>query len=253
MLNSVSGVGTSYPPEVVLPRHDHSGASLSLVCAGEYLERIGRRSWRCELLSLFYKPPQIEHSNHVGAGGLQAVFIEIAPEAAESLLAELPRLAEVRCAQSPGARRLVRRVSERLAQHRRVEFACSEELLHTLLFAVLGEGSRRPSRDRGAWLSHVREFLHANYHRPLTLGEVAAIGGVHPVHLAQTFRATFGCTVRDYVRNLRLDAAKSALGDKTQTIAAIGLTEGFSDHAHFSRTFRARFGQTPSAYRRSLA
>ena len=253
MLDSIRAVVNRHRPEAVLPRHGHAGASLSLVFAGEYVERIGRRSWRCEPLSLLYKPPGVEHSNHVGAAGLQAVFVEIPPEVAESLIAELPRLAEVRCSRSPRARLLVRRVSERLAQRRTMDFGRREELLHALLFAVLGKGSRRPARDRGAWLSHVREFLHTNYHRPITLGEAAAIGGVHPVHLAQTFRATFGCTFRDYIRNIRLDAARSALGDQTQTIGTIGLAAGFADQAHFSRTFRAQFGQTPGAYRRSLA
>lgn len=226
---------------------------MSLVLDGHYIERVGRRSWHCAPLSVLYKPPQVDHSNHIGAKGLRALFLEIPPDQARALVAEAPNLADVRCADSPGMRILVRRVRDLVARHGTAHLAATEELLHRCMLGVLGDGSRRPGRDRNAWLTHVREFLHANYRRPLTLTEVAAVGGVHPVHLAQTFRKNFGCTFRDYLRALRLEAARAVLTDATRTIAEIGLGAGFADHAHFSRTFRARFGQTPTEYRRALA
>lgn len=242
-----------YRPDVVLPRHDHAGACLSLVCDGHYVERIGRRSWLCGPLSLHYKPPDLNHSNHIGGRGLQALFLEIPRDTALALMRELPGLSEARSAYSSATKALARRVSKLVAQHARTPFTVSDDFVHACLLAVLGEGSRRPGRDRGPWLTHVREFLRANCRRSLTLTQVAAIAGVHPVHLAQTFRRTFGCTFRDYLRSLRLDAALVDLKDETKTIGAIGLGAGFADHAHFSRTFRARFGQTPVEYRRSLA
>lgn len=250
---SVTAVLNTYPPAAVLPGHSHSGASLSLVFDGQYVERVGRRSWQCAPLSMFYKPPDVEHSNHIGGEGLQALFLEIPADLARSLITEVPTLAEVRCGQGRSAQALVRRVRELVAYSRTTSLALSEELLHACLFRVTDKGSRRPTRDRGVWLSHVRDFLHANYRSPLSLTDVAAVGGVHPVHLAQTFRRRFGCTFRDYVRALRLEAARTDLRDMTRTIGTIGLAAGFADHAHFTRTFRARFGQTPTEYRRSLA
>ncbi len=61
-LGSVRAVLNSYLPDVVLPRHGHSGATLSLVFDGHQVERVGRRSWQCAPLSVLYKPPQVEHS-----------------------------------------------------------------------------------------------------------------------------------------------------------------------------------------------
>lgn len=65
--------------------------------------------------------------------------------------------------------------------------------------------------------------------------------------LHRMFEADGG--VQAYIRNARLDAAKSALLAPIGNSRIVDIAErfGFSDSAHFSRLFRDRFGDTPSA------
>ena len=76
--------------------------------------------------------------------------------------------------------------------------------------------------------------------------------GVHPVTLARAFRRTFGCTIGEYLRRLRIERAAEQLATGTQPLAEIALAAGFADQSHFSNVFRRRVGMSPSAYRREV-
>jgi AraC family transcriptional regulator len=100
-------------------------------------------------------------------------------------------------------------------------------------------------------------MLHDRFAEQLTVAEVAAAVGVHPVHLARVFRLHYGMPVGGYVRGLRLDwaagrlAAADGADGADQNIAQIALLAGFYDQSHFTRAFKHRFGLTPRAYRRA--
>ena len=73
-----------------------------------------------------------------------------------------------------------------------------------------------------------------------------------PSHFAHRFRAVARVTPMRYVRDARLDHARSLLlatGARTSDVAA---RAGFESAAHFSREFKRRFGTPPSFYIRSL-
>ena len=63
---------------------------------------------------------------------------------------------------------------------------------------------------------------------------------VHPVHLAQTFRKFYRCTIGDYVRSLRIEFACRQLAATKMPLSEIALLAGFADQSHFTRTFRKR-------------
>ena len=83
----------------------------------------------------------------------------------------------------------------------------------------------------------------------LTLTELSALVGVSADHLAKTFRLHEGCTVGQYVRNLRVEWACTRLAKSLDPLAEIALTAGFSDQSHFAKVFRRKMQMTPSAFR----
>src|ERR687898_58335 len=95
-----------------------------------------------------------------------------------------------------------------------------------------------------------RHRIHAELsHRP-SLSSLARAVGVHPVTLARAFRQAFGCTVGEYVRQLRIERAAHQLAGTELSLAEIALAAGFSDQSHFSNMFRERTGLSPSKFRR---
>lgn len=84
---------------------------------------------------------------------------------------------------------------------------------------------------------------------PLTLAQLARIGGVSPRHLGRLFQAHLGHSVMGYYRRLRLERARSLLRNSALPLTQIALATGFANSAHFSRVYSEAFGQPPSHYR----
>lgn len=124
------------------------------------------------------------------------------------------------------------------------------ELVRQLLAAV-GRFAADQQPVQANWLGEARDLLRTRTPAPLSLGELAAAVGVHPVHLARSFRREFGMTVSQYSRALRLDWAAAQLAGEAP-LARIALEAGFADQSHFTRAFRGYTGMTPGRYRKLL-
>src|SRR5436305_1321800 len=81
----------------------------------------------------------------------------------------------------------------------------------------------RPLRGRGGGGRAARTPRHAER---LSLAELAALAGVHPVHLAATFRRHLGCPVGQYLRQVRIDQARRLLAGSAAPLAEVALAVG---------------------------
>ncbi|HEY9382079.1 MAG TPA: helix-turn-helix transcriptional regulator, partial [Gemmatimonadales bacterium] len=102
------------------------------------------------------------------------------------------------------------------------------------------------------WLTAARDVIAAGLGGHLGVTGVAAAVGVHPVTLARGFRRRYGCTMGEYVRQLRLERAMEQLRTTRASLGTIAAANGFADQSHFSNLFRRRVGLSPSRYRRLI-
>ena len=141
----------------------------------------------------------------------------------------------------------------RLAAELHARDAAAELSLEGLALEALASVARSASADRGRaqvprWLVSARELLETSPDLP-SLTTLADAVGVHPSHLARTFRSAYGMTVGDYARRLRLDRARTALAATDTPIALVAAEAGFADQSHFTRAFKRYTGLTPASYR----
>lgn len=68
-------------------------------------------------------------------------------------------------------------------------------------------------------------------------------------HLAREFKAHLGMPLGAYARGLRIDRAKSLLGESDRTITEIAEHLGFPSIHSFSTFFKEHFGTAPRTYR----
>lgn len=101
-----------------------------------------------------------------------------------------------------------------------------------------------------ALLRDVVQYIHQNYHHPLTVSNTAALCGFSASHFMRWFRHMSGSTFGAYVKECRLAAAAERLRRTEDKILTIASDCGFESLANFNRQFHARYSMTPSQYRK---
>jgi two-component system, response regulator YesN len=80
--------------------------------------------------------------------------------------------------------------------------------------------------------------------------ELAETLRLSPSYFSYVFRLETGMKPSDYVKQIRLKAAKDLLSDCSLTVKEVVVAAGFSDQSHFSRDFKKQYGVTPSQFRK---
>jgi AraC family transcriptional regulator len=237
------------PPHRRLPWHEHRDASICFVVRGSYAERMRGQDRACPPHSMVFKPPAERHADQFGREGGTCLLIEIG----DDRLGTIEPFSDVTA--RPGVFRSARlaglghRIYREFVSGDSLSPLAVEGLVLELLVEAARSGGEDPSRGQPRWLRQAHDLIHENAGRPLTLSSIALEVGVHPAHLARTFRAHYRRTIGDYVRRLRVERAARELADGGASIAEIGLRAGFFDQSHFSRVFRDGTGLTPAAFR----
>jgi AraC family transcriptional regulator len=244
-------IETHYAPGSRLPRHSHQHGYFCLVRRGQYREEYGSRVRSCGPLTVAFHPPGEIHAEQFAGDETWSFNIEVT----DSWLAQWPDFA----ARYDWAADFQGGALAGLALRLHGEFLRADTAavlaIEGLTLEILAEGWRRSvpvlGQDAPLWLARVRESLHDGFAEPLTLAELAAQAGVHPVHVAAAFRRYYGCTVGQYLRRRRIEFACHQLTTSATTLADIALSAGFADQSHFCRTFKRLTGLTPAAYRQA--
>ena len=241
----------NYPPNLKVPSHAHENASFYLVLAGCIAERHGRLTRECTASTLVFTPPGETHSNVTYDAGGRCFMIDIKPHWLRSF--STPSLNLDDWADfDDGAPVWLAQRAFREACHLD---ALSPLIIEGITLELLAEMSRRKTRldpKCPRWLEQVREIIHAQFADRLTISELANAVNRHPVHVATQFRRSYRCTIGDYLRHLRIEAACRQIATSAAPLTQIAMDCGFADQGHFSRVFKALLGITPSQYRRNI-
>ncbi|MEM1086004.1 MAG: AraC family transcriptional regulator [Verrucomicrobiota bacterium] len=111
-----------------------------------------------------------------------------------------------------------------------------------------GEGTS--AYEGSGRLTDVLVHIQSNLHQQLRHEDLAARIGLSGSQLSRLFRASFGESVGQYVKRVRLNAAASRLLTSESSIAEVAAYFGFYDPSHFTKQFRAFHGIAPRDYRR---
>lgn len=241
-----------FPARCRLVEHAHEQAYFCFVVAGSYREGTARQAVDCVPSTLTFGPPGETHCNEFHDEPVQVLTVEIPPRWLERVAQEsiaLPHALTFHDGLLPG---LARRLAY---EFQRMDSGASlvlEALSLELMVAAARSTSTCPERTAPRWLERARELIHARFAERLTLDEIAAHAGVHPVHLATVFRRRFHCTIGDYLRDLRIEYASRELRTARTPLALIALDAGFANQGHFTTTFKRITGFTPAAYRKAF-
>ena len=126
------------------------------------------------------------------------------------------------------------------------------------LFAVLFEEEVSDLLDRSAivcaeQLKKIQpaiEYANANYSRAVSLASLADCCKLSPTYFSKLFKEVLRVNPKDYLNQLRLNAAESLLLTTDEKISAIAQECGMDDVCYFNRWFKRNKGITPGEYRK---
>lgn len=98
-------------------------------------------------------------------------------------------------------------------------------------------------------LSDVLEQMIDDPGRRFTLELLADSAGMSRSSFTQRFKASFGRSPMDFLKELRLQRAAQLLKTTRRPIKSIADQIGFESRSHFSRSFTDFFGTTPAEFR----
>jgi AraC family transcriptional regulator len=241
-------IESHYAGDTRLPTHSHELAHFCIVIEGSYRERCGSREHHRAPSSVLFQPAGFTHAEeHHGSG--RHLILEVEPrwtsaDADHDLVLDQPA--------TLGDDRVID-LTQRLCREAHRTDPESETMIEAAFLELLAETSRalRAGGDVPipAWLDDARDFIHGHIGETLAIRRIARAVGIHPVHLARSFRARFHMTVGEYIRCLRVRRACHDLVHTNDSLAEIAARAGFSDPSHMTRTVKRHTGVVPSRYR----
>lgn len=232
--------------EVATHRHDDS--HFVLVLSGVYISSALRAPTRAAAPTLVFNPAGTTHRDRFvdGKGSFMTVSLDPA------VLLGAP---ELQAAQAqPSVLTAPAGIAAAFKIAREIGRGGDVALLEAGAWEVLASlAGAAPVQSLPAWAHQAYEAvmdMAADSH--LRIADLAAVVGVHPVHLARVFRQAWGCSPGDLLRWRRIEQASGLLRRPGLAMAEVALAAGFADQSHMNRAFQTQYGTTPGNYRRRM-
>jgi AraC family transcriptional regulator len=236
-----------FPPGYVQPQFEPDLPYIAVVLDGSLRKSFRRRTMGLGRADAVTMPAGAEHGARFGSDGARIVIVKASSPS--SLVAEhLDRLAHL---DGCGFSRLAWLLAAELRAADVMAPLAAEGLALELLAAATRQLDGFAEHNAPRWLTEAEELLRTG--ERIRLSELAETVGVHPIHLARTFRARHGVSVGEYGRRVRIEWAAAELARGEASLATVATEAGFADQSHFTRLFKRYVGTTPARFRAAQA
>ncbi len=151
----------------------------------------------------------------------------------------------------------IARAHTAVADEERFFEVTAREALTRAVLLVMDNTPRASALDGAApdplGMGRVRDmiqFIEDHYAESLSVGEIAAAGGVSEREAQRSFKGALGESPKEYLTSHRLFVASQMLKSTDATAGQVARDCGFASQSYFARRFRERYGHTPSEHRR---
>lgn len=107
----------------------------------------------------------------------------------------------------------------------------------------------RKERDSVRTIHSICDYINAHLSEPLSVNLLAEEFNYNPSYISRLFKQTQGESLSQYLKDARLNKAKTLLCTTTLSIQEISDMVGFDTVQYFSMVFRKEVGMTPKSFR----
>lgn len=98
-----------------------------------------------------------------------------------------------------------------------------------------------------------KDYVRANYSRPLTLKVISNLYFINEKYLGRLFKSQMGRSFHQYLTEIRLKEAASQLRHTNSNVLEVSINCGFSSPSYFNNIFSTHYGMTPKEYKRKFS
>ncbi|MEO8664505.1 MAG: AraC family transcriptional regulator [Ignavibacteria bacterium] len=238
-----------YQDSSSLPLHYHENPYFCYVLNGNYSEHSVRNDFTCSKGDLIFHPQHTEHHNNFSENSATCFNLEFSEVWISKFTETKLNLNSIQKSNDHRIQKSVQKIYNELCNYDDL----SSLMIEGLMLETIAGFSRNNSGNRSVpfYLRKITEYLNDNYFTNSSLIHLAQIANVSPEHLVREFRKSFGMTIGEYMRQLKVKRSCHMLLHSDKVLSRIAFEVGFSDQSHFNRVFKKQTGLTPLQYRSS--
>ncbi len=103
-----------------------------------------------------------------------------------------------------------------------------------------------------ARLGRVRAFVSENLSEPISLARAADVAHLERKYFSTFFKARVGLPFHEWLRGVRVDAAKRMLRERNFQITEVAGLVGYTNLGTFERAFKTETGLTPRQFKKKV-
>lgn len=235
--------------------HRHDRPYFCFVVRGHYRERAVTGEASCTRNTVVFHPGRVTHEDRFGDVGGDCFNVECETSWLRDRDSGLESLSAPIYFRDDYTTWLTRRLQHEARTTAGHADLAIDGLTRALVAAVARRAFNAPDgldqADGPEWMREAVAMARRDYAHGIGLSEIARRIGIHPRHLARTFRERMGCTLGEFLRRRRVEVACRLLSESSDSLSRIAFRTGFADQSHLTRTFKRYVGSTPSEYRTS--
>ena len=224
--------------DIEIEPHSHEDRHLIFVMGGHYITSARGAPPVCARPTLVDNPAGTTHRDRFLGSKGRFLAINIAPE--------LSWEGEATARNDPAS------IARMTALIEDMEFEYPTLGIEELAAELTCRDAAKEDPPLPAWLMRSWELVMEEDLAAISLDSVASEAGIHPVHVARSFRRMCGRTAGQLLRDRQFEEACARLAAGDEPLSHIALDLGFCDQAHFGNFFRRRAGTSPGAYRGAM-
>lgn len=231
--------------------HYHENAYFTFILQGQVIEGNKKETYHCSQGTLLFHNWDDAHYNIKPPGFTRGFHIEIDQswfDNHELITGDLQGSVSIKDPK-------VQMLFYKLFKESKTNDSTSALAINSLLIEVLENIDNQNKANEmfiPDWVRTLKEILHEQIVDDFSLASLAALLGIHPVHLSRYFPKYFGCSLGEYIRKSKIQKSLGMLSNNSNSLVDIALQTGFSDQSHFNRCFKENIGITPMAYRKLI-
>ncbi len=128
-----------------------------------------------------------------------------------------------------------------------------QSVLSKLTYSLFMDVLESVSFKKANHIDNISIYIEKNFQNKLTLEQISQHFGISVSKLCHDFKLSQGCTVFDYILELRLNYAQSLISTFSNImIKDVATQSGFEDFSYFCKAFKTKYKMTPVNYRKTV-